>query len=154
MSGGARMRSGPPPDPSALRREWDKGTWTSLPAAGREGDPPAWPLTRATARELVLWAEEWQRPQALMWEANRSEREVALYVRALRLAENPRAATNLRTLVRQYMDGLGVSDDGMLRKRWRIEEVAAQASVRTDDTDSSTVRARFQSITGGIARAS
>lgn len=44
--GGARVNSGPPPDPNALRRDRreDKAGWTLLPAAGRQGDVPEWPL--------------------------------------------------------------------------------------------------------------
>lgn len=43
--GGARVNSGPPPDPNALRRERpsDKDGWTTLPAA-RKGRTPKWPL--------------------------------------------------------------------------------------------------------------
>ena len=83
-SGGARARSGPAPDPLALARNRpsDQVTWTHLPAS-REGDPPVWPLTRTTARERALWAREWKRPQAVMWERNGWESEVALYVRTL-----------------------------------------------------------------------
>jgi hypothetical protein len=45
-SGGARANSGPPPDPMALRRDrpQDQDTWTSLPAEGRTGRIPPWPL--------------------------------------------------------------------------------------------------------------
>lgn len=44
--GGARINSGPPPDPNALRRDRadDKAGWTSLPSEGRAGVVPAWPL--------------------------------------------------------------------------------------------------------------
>lgn len=53
--GGARVHSGPPPDPTALRRDRpeDKESWTTLPAEGRQGDPPAWPLPA----DLFLSAE-------------------------------------------------------------------------------------------------
>jgi len=44
--GGARVNSGPAPDPTALRRERpsDKAEWRTLPAEGRKGRAPAWPL--------------------------------------------------------------------------------------------------------------
>lgn len=44
--GGARVNSGPPPDPNALRRERksDQAGWTTLPAEGRKGRAPRWPL--------------------------------------------------------------------------------------------------------------
>lgn len=126
MTGGTRIGAGRPAEPNALRRDRksDTMTWARLPAEGRLGDPPDWPLTRATGREKLLWAQEWTRPQAAMWEANHLEREVALYVRALRLAEAAKATTNLRTLVRQYMDGLGLSLRGLKEQRWIIEEQA------------------------------
>lgn len=45
--GGARVNSGPPPDPNALRRDRkdDKDGWTTLPSEGRKGRTPRWPLT-------------------------------------------------------------------------------------------------------------
>jgi hypothetical protein len=44
--GGARVNSGPPPDPNALRRDRksDQAGWTTLPAEGRKGRTPKWPL--------------------------------------------------------------------------------------------------------------
>lgn len=110
-----------------------------LPAF-REGDPPEWPLTRATGREKVLWAREWRRPQAVMWERNGWEAEVALYVRTLALAERTKAPMISRTLARQYMESLGISGDGLRRARWIIdpsgEPVAAQAEAVPERTDS------------------
>lgn len=44
--GGARVKSGPPPDPNALRRDRpsDRDGWTLLPAGGRAARTPRWPL--------------------------------------------------------------------------------------------------------------
>ena len=70
MAKGASSRSGPAPDPNALRRDRDGETWLTLPAEGRKGKAPAWPLSKATARESKLWTSEWKRPQALQWERN------------------------------------------------------------------------------------
>ena len=140
-SGGARARSGFPPDPEALARSRpsDKVTWTHLPSF-REGDPPAWPLTKPTARERAIWASEWRRPQAVMWERNGWEREVALYVRTLALAERTKAPMISRTLAKQYMESLGVSSDGLRRNRWIIdptgEPVATSAEPAAERTDS------------------
>lgn len=66
--GGARARSGPAPDPNALRRERDVGEWTILPADGRPGSAPEWPLRGQSDREVELWDAMWSKPQALMWE--------------------------------------------------------------------------------------
>lgn len=56
--GGARPVSGPPPDPNALRRDRpsDQATWTTLPAEGRTGEPPEWPLLDVQPREWDLGA--------------------------------------------------------------------------------------------------
>ena len=54
--GGARANSGPPPEADALRRDRpsDRAGWKVLPAAGRAGDPPEWPLTGAAAHIRIL----------------------------------------------------------------------------------------------------
>lgn len=129
--GGTRVRSGPIPDPNALRRDRpsDAATWVHLPAAGRTAPAPDWPLTAATQRERQLWEAEWRRPQALMWEANGQAVEVAVYVRALRFAEMPNAkpATGQsRALVVRLMLDLGISAPGLARHRWIIDSEAEQ----------------------------
>lgn len=130
--GGARVVSGPPPDPDALRRERpsDKAGWTTLPAEGRAGDPPEWPLLGLSEREEHLWADLWGRPQAVMWERLDQTIEVAMFVRKLSEAELPRASVELQKVVRQYLDSLGLSVQGMLRNRWRLSEVG-EASVKS-----------------------
>ena len=130
--GGARANSGPVPDPLALRRDRpsDKAGWTHLPAAGRQGPTPAWPLTRASKRELTLWEREWRRPQAVMWEANHQEEEVATFVRWFAKAERPDAATNLGTLVKQLQETLGLSLPGLARNRWIIASASGEIRPR------------------------
>lgn len=145
MSGGARAHSGPPPDPAALRRERDAGQWVHLPAAGRSGEPPAWPLSRPTARELALWALEWARPQALMWEVNGQALEVAMYVRTVRDAEKPKASVAARTLVKQQQEALGLSLPGLARQRWIIDHDPGQAQVDRPVVRSD-VRARLKVV--------
>jgi len=93
--------------------------------SGRVGDPPLWPLTDATSRELELWVAQWSRPQAIMWEQNAQEVEVALFVRALVDAERPGATTASRTLVRQLLEALGLSVPGLRQARWKIVDTAS-----------------------------
>ncbi|WP_433699089.1 hypothetical protein [Nocardiopsis sp. CA-288880] len=114
--------SGPAPDPDALRRNRpsDAAAWSTLPAEGRTGAPPEWPLIDVQPREWDLWRDLWSRPQAVMWERLSQELEVALFVRKLAEAEQPRASVELQKVVRQYLDSLGLSVQGMLRNRWRI----------------------------------
>lgn len=58
--GGSRVNSGPPPDPRAFRRErpTDQQGWRTLPAGGRTGSAPKWPLLPdATRRAMQQLAE-------------------------------------------------------------------------------------------------
>jgi hypothetical protein len=139
--------SGPAPDPNALRRDRkdDRAQWVHLPAAGRPGPAPDWPLIRPTKRELALWEREWARPQAIMWERNGQAIEVALYVRTFVRAEAPRAPVDARRLVRQFMDGLGISATGLRTNRWVIEhEPVEQRSPReVSDAAPTPDKARF-----------
>lgn len=118
-SGGARARSGPPPDPNALRRDRDASEWERFPAS-RSVDAPAWPLTRATKRELVLWAQMWTRGEANAWDAYDMAVEVAMYVRNLRESERPGATATLRNLLMRQMDSLGLTVGGKAKNRWII----------------------------------
>lgn len=129
--GGARVVSGPPPDPSALRRNrpTDKAGWTTLPAGGRRGPAPEWPLVSPADRELDLWEDLWSRPQAVMWEELGQHLEVAMYVRCLAEAERIDGRIDIKKLARQYMDSLGLSVQGMLRNRWKVAPAA-----EVDDT--------------------
>lgn len=151
-SGGARTRSGPPPDPSALRRERDAGEWTILPAEGRPGATPDWPLTERNGREEELWEALWRKPQALMWERYGQELEVALYVRRLGEAEQPGAFVGLSTLVRQMADSLGLTTPGLRANRWRIaaedRTAAATAAARPAPKRAPSARSRLTVISG------
>lgn len=150
-SGGARTRSGPPPDPNALRRRRkDDAEWRSLPADGRVGDPPTWPLSRPTARELTVWRRQWTRPQAVVWEERHQEEEVALYVRALVAAEKSKASTASRSLVLRMMDSLMLTEAGLRSARCRIE-AANPATPTTQDTTGRSARTRLTLVAGGAA---
>ncbi|MFD5675604.1 hypothetical protein [Streptomyces sp. NPDC127040] len=149
--GGARARSGPAPDPTALRRERDAGEWTILPAEGREGAPPEWPLTEPNERETELWAALWRKPQALMWERFGQEVEVALYARRLAEAEEPKSFVNLSTLVRQMSDSLGLTTPGMRANRWRIDrsDSAEAGPAKPAPAVTNSARARLRAVPGG-----
>jgi hypothetical protein len=129
VQGGARARSGPPPDPNALRRDRksDAG-WSVLPSEGRDGDAPEWPLMDQSEREAELWRAFWRKPQAILWERNAQVFEVAMHVRCFAEAEQPAAATPLRTLVRQQADALLLTMPAMLAARIKIagDEVAVK----------------------------
>ena len=62
-SGGARARSGPAPDPNALRRDRkDDAAWVVLPAEGFQGDVPEFPLADGSDAEVQLWVTLWRKP--------------------------------------------------------------------------------------------
>lgn len=152
--GGARARSGPPPDPTALSRERDAGEWTVLPAEGRQGATPEWPLTEQTIRESTLWEQLWRKPQALMWERYGQEFEVALYVRRLSEAELIDSPVTLTTLVKQMSDSLGLTTPGMRSNRWRIDRggeepaSAVGAPVAGQRPERTSARSRLKVVSG------
>lgn len=120
-SGGARARSGPPPDPDALARF--RGTdagWHVLPVTGRPGPAPKWPLPNPSVRELELWEMLWAKPQATRWETLGQDHEVALYCRRFARAEQPDAPVACVVVVRQLGEALGLTIPGLLRNRWQI----------------------------------
>ena len=118
-----------------------------MPAEGRAGDPPVWPLPGGSRRELELWADLWGKPQAVEWERLGMGLDVALYCRRFAEAETPGATAASVTLVKQLGEALGVSIPGMLRNRWRIGvvevEVEGGAEVRAP------VKSRFTVLDGG-----
>jgi hypothetical protein len=96
-------------------------------------------------RELLVWSRQWKRPQAIMWERNGQEEEVALYVRTLVAAEDAGAKANVRTLVKQQQEALGLSLPGLARNHWRIAELPKE-----DDSGKRAVKkAGFKIIEGG-----
>lgn len=155
-SGGARARSGPPRNPNAVRhgRNPEHAGWAALPAAGREGEPPAWPLGHPTKFERETWTAEWRRPQAIAWERLGWTIQVALYVRTLRAAARPGAAAGTTTNLLRQMENLGLTEAGMARNRWRIvEDAPAPAASRRPPGTSA--KDRLTAIAGGLsARAS
>lgn len=146
-SGGARSRSGPPAQRDSLRHGRNGDNWQHLPRSGREGDPPAWPLTRPNKFERETWEREWRRPQAIAWEALGWEVQVALYVRTLRAAAGPKATSGNTTNLLRQMVNLGLTEDGMARNRWVID--GGPVEVQRPRPATSTARDRIRMIQGG-----
>lgn len=131
--GGARSRSGPAPDPHALRRDRpdDAAGWLTLPAA-RTAPPPAWPLPGdVTDEELAHWKKLWTTPQSTVWEREGVDDDVALYTRSFVAASRPGASVGLIKEVRMMRDDLGLSPGAALRKRWKITSDTAPAATAT-----------------------
>lgn len=120
--GGARSRSGPAPTSTdrSHKAKQDQQGWTTLPAEGRDGPMPAFPLVSPTTREMDLWERLWETPQAVMWEDQCQEFEVAAYVRLLARAELPKSSSMIWAQVKQVGESLGLSVSGMQRNRWVV----------------------------------
>ena len=148
-SGGARSRSGPLSDPNSLRSA-SKGdaAWTTLPAEGRSGLAPDWPLTAPTPRELVIWERWWRTPEALIWEQDGSQDYVALTVRMFSEAEVEKASAENRKTVRMMMADLYLTRDAKARARIRIvsDEVAEK---RDAPVQRSSARDRLKVVDSG-----
>lgn len=111
---------GPAPKKNA-RFGVGKSGWVSLPADGRKGQAPAWPLD---GRPPAGWAELWRLPQAVMWEKQSSHLQIANYLLIRRaahealMAGEPNAA--LLSELRQVEDRIGLSAMSMRRLQWEI----------------------------------
>lgn len=151
---GGHAASGPLRDPNALRRDrpGDAAEIVHLPATGRPGKPPAWPLTESTKREDALWAAAWRKPQAVEWQRLQIVEEVAVYVRAMARFEGRDAGPSAGTLVKQLQENLGLSAAGLSRRGWTIDSDPPTPKVtKADDPVRTSARARFKTIDGGAA---
>ena len=150
IGSGGHARSGPPPDPNALRRDRDAKDWVTLPSTGIP-EVPEWPLVDPTTRELDLWKGLWtRRPQAHMWVLLGLEQEVAMYVRRFAEAEIPGSPVVLGTLVRQLGDSLGLTTNGLRVHRWKItgtvESPTAPSQAKTSRRRTTSSRDRLKVV--------
>lgn len=117
---------GPPPkDPSVRRRRNATPGFRQLPAEGRAGLAPGWPLATLEAGESALWAQLWSLPQAVEWERIHCERAVAMFVRMSLAAEAAPTDTKLSAEVRQLDAAIGLSPKAMAQLRWEVADPAA-----------------------------
>ncbi|MGZ0069276.1 phage terminase small subunit [Microbacterium arborescens] len=129
---------GPAPDPNARRRNKRPAAMT-LPANGREGRAPAFPI-KTGKRVPTVWASLWKTPQAVAWEKLGYHRVVARYAMLLQIVETPETATAaLLGEVRQLEDRLGLSPMAMKRLEWVIkeDELAAKRDEKRSASDTS-----------------
>lgn len=142
---------GPPPKPNAVRPGRGLAQpLMNLPAGGRPGKPPNWPLPAPSGDEIELWEQLWKLPQAVAWERIGSQRVVARYCRLLAIAEMResgaaaiKGVAGLLGEVRQLEDRLGLSPMAMLRLRWQIapDEVAEKRQEQ-----STSARGRLRAV--------
>lgn len=151
-SGGARTRSGPAPDPNALRRERkDDAGWVTLPAEGFAGEAPSYPLIDESGFELDLWNELWEKPQAVMWDRLGLKYQVAAYVRAYSESTLPEASAGLKTAVLRMEGELGLSLPGMHALRWKFseDEVGAKRSTGVPSRSGPSAKQRLAALSNG-----
>ena len=115
--------TGPPPkDPSVRRRRNATPGFRQLPAEGRSGPAPDFPLSAPTQAELEMWSRLWALPQATEWERIQCEDMVALYVRTFSMATSAGVeGAQLQKLlaeVRQLDSKIGISPSAMQALRW------------------------------------
>jgi hypothetical protein len=80
-----------------------------------------------------------------MWERLRQEVEVAVYVRQAVRAWQPDARAADGVLRLRMADSLGLTLNGLLRNRWRIEtEAEAPSSRRPVDPDRAAAKAKLR----------
>lgn len=149
--GGARSRSGPAPTSTDRSHKADAQGWLTLPADGRDGPMPAFPLITPSDREYELWERMWELPQAVAWEAYHLEFELASYVRVLARAELPRSSAMLWAQAKQMAESLGLTASGMQRNRWHVADIPL-----TEDSDDTagvpgvaSLADRLREVSGG-----
>ena len=174
-SGGARARSGPAPDPNALRRDRkDDREWLTLPSEGFTGVVPEFPLPKIfvynvhyvdknRVRELDtdatearweaeqdLWTELWRKPQAFMWDALGLKFQVAAYVRAYLESVGPESNAGLKTAALRMEAELGLSTPGLNSLRWKFStDEVAEKRQSAPAKRAATVKNRLKAVNGG-----
>lgn len=125
--------AGRPPSVDPVRRNARVGP-LKLPAGGRQGDTPVWPLPGgATAETLALWAQLWHTPQAVAWEHLEWTRVVARYTLIVQAAE--RLEREAMTEARQLEDRLGLTPKSMRLLLWEVvsDELADVRTLANND---------------------
>lgn len=167
--GGARNRSGPQADPQSLRSAERGIVLTALPAEGRKGRAPAFPLpaikrpehaegsqaqTKAfRRRELAVWAECWKMPQACAWELEPWRGPtVAEFCRLKTVVElEPDANASLVAQLHRYRDQIGLTPAGLKENGWAIakNEIAAKTAAKQPTQKRTSARDRMKVVQGG-----
>lgn len=131
---------GPPPKSDPVRRNSRVGP-LRLPAEGRKGSPPKWPLeSRQSAAEKRAWAQLWSTPQAVAWERMGWIRTVGRYCAVMVMAEatvNPQLLAQATALE----DRLGLTPKAMRLLLWEV--VADEV---TEQRQASDARSRIQAV--------
>lgn len=126
-----------PPKFDPARRNARTGP-LKLPAEGRKGEVPVWPLPgRMSGAEREAWVQLWGTPQAVAWERMGWTRAVARYCRVMVEAEQRDAPAKAMQEARQFEDRLGLTPKAMRMLLWEIvaDEVGEAREVSTGVRD-------------------
>ena len=110
-----------PPKIDPARRHSRVGP-VQLPAEGRQGEPPEWPLRGPmSVAERATWAYLWTLPQAVMWEKQNITHTVGRYCRLLVEAEDGATAA-MHAVITALEDRLGMTPKAMRLLMWQVAE--------------------------------
>lgn len=139
-----------PPKHDPVRRNARVGP-LMLPAKGREGVAPPWPLPgKLTAAEREAWAQLWATPQAFAWERLGWTRTVARYCRVMVACEKPGAFASLHAQATALEDRLGLTPKAMRLLLWQVatDEVAEKRDERQATSGEDELARRRRLMTG------
>jgi hypothetical protein len=111
-----------------------------LPAEGRLGAPPAWPLDgKPNAQIQRIWRQLWATPQAVAWQRLGWTRVVARYARVALAAEV--LDKDALAEARHLEDRLGLTPKAMRTLLWEIVADEVQ-----EHREASDVRRRIKAV--------
>jgi hypothetical protein len=100
-----------------------RGGVVVLPAEGRKGEPPPWPLDEdPSPAESKAWRQLWSTPRAVAWGRVGWTRTLARLARMMVAAEQPDATSALRAQVVALEDRHGLTPRGMRTMLWTIAD--------------------------------
>jgi hypothetical protein len=133
-----------PPKLEPARRNARVGP-TKLPAEGRKGDPPSWPLPGLMdVDERRAWRDLWATPQAVAWEQLGWTRTVARYCRVMVAAEQRGAPAALLGQASLLEDRLGLTPKAMRLLLWQI--AADEVGEKREASGGASARDRMKAI--------
>lgn len=131
-----------PPKHDPVRK---RGTGSvSLPAEGRKGRPPKWPLGECEDGEAAAWTELWRTPQSVMWERLGWTRTVARYCRLMVRAESPKATPALLAQATALEDRLGLTPKSMRLLLWTI--TPNEVEEKRQEQNATSARGRIKAV--------
>jgi hypothetical protein len=146
--GGARIRSGPQPDPNSLKSDRLKRGFRALPAEGYTGEPPRFPLPGPTVREKAVWEWAWTTPQAVAWAADGAWRAdmVAEWVRMKCRAEKRDAPSTVSSEALRLRHQVGLTPAGLKENGWIIAAPEVAQPDQPTAAPTTSARARLRSV--------